>query len=105
MHGVDGEILRELSERWGPAARICVQLARNPWTVEACGSEVKRAASDFVKNFDLADDMVAGVVSHLLFAVRPQDKGALPEERLWLPHFLRSTLADYHRCRSSLPHP
>jgi len=40
--GIDGEILRELSERWGPSTRIYTQLARNPWNVEAYGTEVSR---------------------------------------------------------------
>lgn len=70
--GINGEILPELSGRWGASARICIQLARNPWDVEVYGTEVERATSDFVKIFDLAGDTEAGVVPHVLFAARPK---------------------------------
>jgi len=67
---LDGAILHELFQRWGPS-RTCIALSRMPWTVK---EQIDAATSS--KNFSYEFD-TNSTYSHLLFAARPENKDDL----------------------------
>ena len=72
MLGLDGEALAEHSRRWGPSARICVELQRDPSMLPLLTSRAKTAAAAFVASPGPINELQAITSSDILFAVRPE---------------------------------
>ncbi|KAI9456403.1 hypothetical protein BJY52DRAFT_564652 [Lactarius psammicola] len=70
--GVNVGDLRRNYEKWGPSARVCVQLARDPFEEFNHAHNVKRAAEKFVKLAPTVTNFNATEVSHILFSIRPE---------------------------------
>ena len=70
--GLDGEALAEHSRRWGPSARICVELQRDPLMLPSLTSKARTAAAAFVGGPGPIDELQAMTSSDILFAVRPE---------------------------------
>lgn len=58
------------SRRWGPSARICVELQRDPLILPLLTSKARTAAVAFVDSFGRIDELQAMTFSDILFAVR-----------------------------------
>jgi len=69
---LDGEALAGHSRRWGPSARIYVELQRGHLMSPLLTSKVITAAAAFVNDFGRIDDLQAMTFSDILFAVRPR---------------------------------
>lgn len=74
MLGLNGEALQRHSEMWGPSAHVCIALERNSAFVQDLTLDVQGAATTFVQNFIPGNQLNAIMVSHKLFAIRPEDE-------------------------------
>lgn len=83
--GLDGEALAEHSRQWGPSARICVDLQRDPLMFPSLVSKPRTAAAAFVDNFGRIDELEVMTFSDILFAIRPKGPN--------MPHRLNGIVA------------
>lgn len=72
MLDLDGEALVGHSRRWGPSARICLDLQRGHLESSSLTSKVITSATAFVNDFGRTDDLQVMTLSDILFAVRPR---------------------------------
>ena len=72
MLGLDGEALVKHSSQWGPSARICVDLQRDPSMALSLISRARTAAAAFVDNFKQIDEPQATTLLDILFVVHPE---------------------------------
>ncbi|KAH9180197.1 hypothetical protein EDB89DRAFT_1900160 [Lactarius sanguifluus] len=64
-----------LFERWGPSARTCLRLSRNPPAEREYEKAAEGAAKRFVKDPDVErDDFDVTTITHILISVRPEEK-------------------------------
>ncbi|KAH9048284.1 hypothetical protein EDB84DRAFT_299074 [Lactarius hengduanensis] len=73
--GVNTSDLRRNYERWGPSARTCLRLSRNPPAEREYEKAVEGAAKRSVKDPDVErDDFDVRTITQILFSVRPEEK-------------------------------
>ncbi|KAI0290640.1 hypothetical protein B0F90DRAFT_1784429 [Multifurca ochricompacta] len=82
IHGFSVPLIKDHCKKWGPSARIMVNLMTNPEEICEHTDRVKDAALHFAKHFDeftRLDKVRAMSISHTLFTIHP--KGLPSEER------------------------
>ncbi|KAH9026744.1 hypothetical protein EDB85DRAFT_161710 [Lactarius pseudohatsudake] len=79
IQGLDASVLLRNYEKWGPSARTCVRLTRDPAEEHYHAIDVNNAADAFVECPPTGTTTFGAIqVSHVLFSVRPEvdeDKG------------------------------
>ncbi|KAI0299681.1 hypothetical protein B0F90DRAFT_602363 [Multifurca ochricompacta] len=81
-HGFSVRLIKDHCKKWGPSARIMMNLMTDPGEIRGHTERVKDAALHFAKHFDdftRQDKVNAMAISHTLFTIRP--KGLPSEER------------------------
>ncbi|KAH8988881.1 hypothetical protein EDB92DRAFT_1817364 [Lactarius akahatsu] len=73
--GLDSRNIKRYYETWGPSARICLGLSRNPHRERAHEMLVIDAATDFVSRLTATTTGYNAIkMSHILFSVRPESE-------------------------------
>ncbi|KAH9051098.1 hypothetical protein EDB87DRAFT_1836808 [Lactarius vividus] len=72
VQGLDASALLRNYEKWGPSARTCVRLVRDPYREFHHAIAVNNAADAFVERPPPRTNFNAIQVSHVLFSVRPE---------------------------------
>jgi hypothetical protein len=69
---LDGEALVKHSSQWGPSARICIEMQRDPLMALSLISKARTAAAAFVDDFEQIDEPQATTLPDILFVVHPE---------------------------------
>ena len=78
------------SDKWGPSARICVQLTRKLWEEVQLQTDAEVAAEEFVKSPNAIEmETKSRVASHSLFTTLPTDNRASYILRVETPYLRR----------------